>query len=83
MQPSNTEEQKPEFYFTYRANAAGVQEIAFVTDGPLVMQSILLMLEEVNNSFEQKFPSVSGFLAELTNVARNIEEIKNGKSKTD
>lgn len=74
-----TAEQKPEFFFTYEADANGVKKIEFVTDGPLVMQSILLMLEQVNESFEQKFPAVSGFLQELTNVARNIEEIKNGK----
>lgn len=78
MQQSNTET-KPEFFFNYEADAKGVKKIEFVTDGPLVMQSILLMLEQVNESFEQKFPNTSDFLAELTNVARNIEEIKNGK----
>lgn len=82
MQQQNTEapQQKPEFFFTYEADANGVKKIEFVTDGPLVMQSILLMLEQVNESFEQKFPAMSGFLQELTNVARNIEEIKNGKA---
>ena len=78
MQQSNTET-KPEFFFSYEADATGVKKIEFVTDGPLVMQSILIMLEQVNESFEQKFPAVSDFLQELTNVARNIEEIKNGK----
>lgn len=78
MPQSNTDV-KPEFFFSYEANAQGVKKLEFVTDGPLVVQSILLLVEEVNNSFEQKFPTVSGFLQELTNVARNIEEIKNGK----
>ena len=79
MQPSNTEEQAPEFFFNYEAGAEGVRKIEFMTDGPLVMQSILLLVEEVNNSFEQKFSTVSEFLTELANVARNLEEIKIGK----
>ena len=81
MSQTSIEEQvqPPEFFFHYKANAKGVELIEFVTDGPMVMQSILLLAEEVNKSFDQKFEKVSDFLQELTNLARNLEEIKNGK----
>lgn len=82
MSQNSTEEQAPEFFFHYKANANGVELIEFMTDGPMVMQSIMLLLEEVNNSFDQKFEKVSDFLQELANVARNIEEIKHGNKET-
>lgn len=84
MSQNSTEEVKqvPDFFFHYKANANGVEQIEFVTDGPMVMQSLLLLAEEVNKSFEQKFANTSDFLQELANLARNIEELKNARKET-
>ena len=79
MSQNSTEEQAQEFFFHYKANANGVELIEFMTDGPMVMQSLLLLAEEVNKSFDQKFANTSDFLQELATLARNIEELKNGK----
>jgi hypothetical protein len=63
-----------QFFFSLQANNDGVTELKFRKQADRLLGTLLFALEYINQSFDEPFPTVGGFLRNLAEIADKVEE---------
>ena len=66
-----------EFFFNFSADKNGIVSLEFQKNAPLVLQSIVALCEQVNNSFDTPLANLYEFFKVLADASRKIEEVRN------
>ena len=63
------------FFFVLSANDAGITDLRFRKNGPLVMQTLMMALEYINSTFETPYPTLGVLLRDMADKADHMEEL--------